>query len=96
MKLDRTYGGMTVAVSKPLTISLPADLLRDAERLANAEAIPQAKLIEIALRQYVRAQRWQQLRQWGAETAKRMGLKTEADLERFLRRGRTRPASRLR
>lgn len=85
-----------MAPSKPVTISLPADLLRDAERLASDDAIPPSKLIETALREYLRSRRWQRLRQWGADTARRLGLKNEADLERFLRRGRSRPAGRRR
>ena len=76
-----------MAATKPMTISLPANLLRETERLASAEAKTTTKLIEDALRQYVTSRRWQYLRQLGTETAKRLGLKTEADLERWLVHG---------
>jgi metal-responsive CopG/Arc/MetJ family transcriptional regulator len=77
-----------MAATKPLTVTLPADLLRETMRFASAEATTPNKLIEEALRQYLTSHRWQRLRQWGTETAKQLGLKTEADLERFLARGR--------
>ena len=73
-----------MAATKPLTVTLPADLLRETMRFASAEATTPNKLIEQALRQYLTSHRWQRLRQWGTETAKQLGLKTEADLERFL------------
>lgn len=82
-----------MAATKPMTISLPADLLRETQRVASVEATTPAKLVEVALRQYLTSHRWQRLRQWGSDTAKRLGLKSEADLERFLRRGSSRSQS---
>jgi|CXWL01.1.fsa_nt_gi metal-responsive CopG/Arc/MetJ family transcriptional regulator len=78
-----------MAATKPLTVTLPPDLLRETLRLASSEATTPNKLIEDALRQYITSHRWQRLRQWGTETAKQLGLKNEADLERFLARDRT-------
>lgn len=85
-----------MAAITPMTISLPDDLLRETRRLASAEATTPGKLVERALREYLASHRWQRLRQWGADTAKRLGLKSEADLERFLQRGRSRVQSRRR
>ena len=68
----------------PITISLPSDLLRETQRLAKEEDRTRSDLIREALRQYLVSRRWQRLRQWGAETAERLGLKTEADLQRLL------------
>lgn len=70
--------------TKPITVSLPADLLRETQRAAREEARTRSELIRDALRQYLASRRWQRLRQWGAETAERLGLKTEADLQRLL------------
>lgn len=75
-----------MATPKPMTIVLPNDLVRETKRAASAEATTPTKLVEAALRQYLTSRRWQRLRRWGTETAKRFGIKTEADLERFLRR----------
>jgi predicted transcriptional regulator len=79
-----------MASTKPMTISLPSDLLRETQRLATEEATTPAKLVELALRQYLTSRRWQWLRRWGSDTAKQLGLKSEDDLERFLRRTRAR------
>jgi CopG family transcriptional regulator/antitoxin EndoAI len=75
--------------TKPITISLPLDLLQETQRLAREESRTRTDLIRDALRQYLASRRWQRLRQWGAETAERLGLKTEADLQRLLNAART-------
>jgi len=70
--------------TKPITVSLPLDLLEEAQRAAREEACTRTDLIRDALRQYLASRRWQRLRAWGAEAADRLGLKTEADLQRLL------------
>lgn len=70
--------------TKPITVSLPLDLLQEAQRVALEEARTRTDLIRDALRQYLASRRWQRLREWGSETAERLGLKTEADLQRLL------------
>ena len=70
--------------TKPITVSLPHDLLQETQRVAREEARTRTDLIRDALRQYLVSRRWQRLRQWGAETADRLGLKTEGDLQRLL------------
>jgi len=70
--------------TKPITVSLPLDLLQETQRVAQEEARTRTDLIRDALRQYLASRRWQRLRQWGVETAERLGLKTEADLQRLL------------
>jgi CopG family transcriptional regulator/antitoxin EndoAI len=75
--------------TKPITISLPADLVRETQRVAKEESRTRSDLIRDALQQYLTSRRWRRLRQWGAETADRLGLKTEADLQRLLEAVRT-------
>ncbi len=70
--------------TQPITVSLPPELLRETERLAQAEARTRTDVIREALQDYLASRRWQRLRQWGAETADRLRLKTEADLQRLL------------
>lgn len=70
--------------TQPITVSLPLDLLRETQRLAQAEARSRTDVIREALRVYLSSRRWQRLRQWGTETAERLGLRTEADLQRLL------------
>jgi Arc/MetJ-type ribon-helix-helix transcriptional regulator len=70
--------------TKPITVSLPADLLRETQRVAREDARTRSDLIRDALQQYLASRRWRRLRQWGAEAAERLGLKSEADLQRLL------------
>ena len=69
--------------TKPIAVSLPADLLRETERVAREETCTRSELIRAALQQYLASRRWRRLRQWGTQTAERLGLKTEADLQRL-------------
>jgi CopG family transcriptional regulator/antitoxin EndoAI len=70
--------------TKPITVSLPTDLLQEAQRAAREDSRSRSELIRDALRQYLASRRWQRLRRWGAETADRLGLRTEDDLQRLL------------
>ena len=70
--------------TKPITISLPTNILRETERIAKEEVRTRTDVIREALNQYVASRRWRRLRQWGAQTAERLDLKTEDDLENLL------------
>jgi len=70
--------------TQPITVSLPLTLLQETQRLAREESRTRTDVIRDALQQYLASRRWQRLRQWGAETADRLGLKSEADLQRLL------------
>jgi len=70
--------------TKPITVSLPPDLLRETQRAAREEARTRSELIRDALEQYLASRRWRRLCQWGTEAAERMGLRSEADLQRLL------------
>ena len=72
--------------TKPITISLPTNILRETERIAKEEVRTRTDVIRDALNQYVASRRWRCLRQWGAQTAERLELKTEEDLQRLLDR----------
>lgn len=72
--------------TKPITISLPTNILRETERIAKEEVRTRTDVIRDALNQYVASRRWQRLRQWGAQTAERLKLKTEEDLQNLLDR----------
>jgi CopG family transcriptional regulator / antitoxin EndoAI len=50
--------------TKPITVSLPLDLLEEAQRAARDEARTRTDLIRDALRQYLASRRWQRLRTW--------------------------------
>ena len=77
---------MTAAVKK--TISLPADLARAAEDMARAEGKTLSAVVQDALRA-ARATRLRielgALQGYWAEQAKKKGILTEEDLERYMR-----------
>lgn len=72
--------------TKPITISLPTNILRETERIAKEEVRTRTDVIRDALNQYVASRRWRRLREWGAQTAERLELKTEEDLQNLLDR----------
>jgi hypothetical protein len=76
---------MKRAVKK--TISLPAELAREAEQIARSEGKTVSAVIQDVLRTR-RAERlkaeFQSLRDYGRRKAKEKGIRTEADLERYL------------
>lgn len=77
---------MALAVKK--TISLPRELVKDAEDVARNEGKTLSAIIQDALR-LARAQRLKrdlkQIQSHWARVAKKKGILTEADLERYLR-----------
>jgi metal-responsive CopG/Arc/MetJ family transcriptional regulator len=76
---------MKRAVKK--TISLPVELAREAEQIARAEGKTVSAVIQDALRTR-RAERlkaeFKSLQDYGRRKAKEKGIRTEADLERYL------------
>jgi len=70
--------------TQPITVSLPLNLLQETQRVAREEARTRTDVIRDALQQYLASRRWQRLRQWGGETADKLGLKSDADLQRLL------------
>ena len=69
--------------SKILSLSLPPTLLREAERLAKKEGRTKSELFREALRRYLQERRWAQLRRYGTQEARKLGLK-ETDVERLI------------
>lgn len=70
--------------TKVLSLSLPPALLREAERVAKAEGRTKSELFREALRRYVQERRWRELRRYGTEQARRLGV-TGTDVERLVR-----------
>lgn len=69
--------------SKILSLSLPPSLLREAERLAKKEGRTKSELFREALRRYLQEQRWAKLRRYGAQQARKVGLKA-TDVEHLV------------
>ena len=69
--------------SKVLSLSLPPTLLREAERLAKKEGRTKSELFREALRRYLQERRWAELRRYGTQQTRKLGL-METDIERLV------------
>lgn len=58
-----------------LSLSLPPELLQEAERLATKEGRTKSELFREALRRYIQEQRWADLRRYGAQRVRKLGIK---------------------
>lgn len=76
-----------------LTVSVPPDAAEDFERIADEEGRNRSELFREMLRVYRiwrDTQRFESLQRYGAAQARRLGIKSEKDVERLiqgLRRG---------
>ena len=70
--------------SKILNISVPPEMYAAIEALADSESRTKSELIREAFRHYQFVSRWRLIRMWGTETALRLGIDTDDDLEQFL------------
>lgn len=78
-------------VTKTLTVSLPPQLYEEVERIAEQEHKTKSELFRDMLRVYedfLDERRWRRLRRTGAESASKLGVKTEADIERLVHEAR--------
>lgn len=69
--------------SKTLSLSLPPELAREAGRIAKREGRTRSELFREALRRYIQEQRWTDLRRYGAQQARKLGIR-EPDVQRLI------------
>jgi CopG family transcriptional regulator/antitoxin EndoAI len=72
-----------VRTTKILSLSLPPELLREAERVAKKEGRTKSELFREALRRYIQERRWAELRRYGAQRVRELGIK-ETKIERVI------------
>ena len=71
--------------TKIVNFSLPPEIYKQMEELAKQRNTSKSQVLREALTQYVASERrWQQMRKWGEETAKKLGIKGEDDIERII------------
>jgi len=71
--------------SRTVKLSLPQDTYSQLEELADRIGISKSELLRNALKQYVASEmRWQRIRKWGEETAKRLNIEDEDDVDRII------------
>ncbi len=70
--------------TRVLNISVPPEMYSDIEEVAEAENRTKSELMREAFRHYQFVRRWRLIRGWGEETAVRLNLETDEELEAFL------------
>ncbi len=71
--------------TKILSLSLSQRTYEQLQELSEQMEISKSDLLRTALRQYIASERrWQQIRQWGEETAKELNIKDEGDVDRII------------
>jgi len=66
-----------------INISVPPALAKRIKKVAKEENRTQSELLREAFRRYEFDRDWVKIRAWGRETARRMGIQTEDDVERI-------------
>ena len=66
-----------------INISMPPDMAKRIKNVAKAENRTLSELLREAFRRYEFDRDWVKIRAWGRETARRMGIQTEDDVERI-------------
>jgi len=77
--------------TKTLTVSLPPQLYEEVDKIAKQEHKTKSELFRDMLRVYedfLDERRWSGLRRAGSESAQKLGVKTEADIERLVHEAR--------
>lgn len=70
--------------TKIINMSLPKELYTQVDGIAKQRGVSRSQLFKEALKIYIdEERRWQKIREWGEETAKRLGIKDEVDVERI-------------
>ena len=64
-------------VTKIWNISLPPDMAEAAEKIAKEESRTKSELVREALRQYLWARKWKELRMYGERKARQKGIREE-------------------
>lgn len=68
--------------TKIVNFSLPPEVYRQVDELAQQRKTSRSEVLREALKQYVASERrWQQIRKWGEETARKLGIKSEDDVD---------------
>jgi len=66
-------------------MSVDETLYEDVDRIAREKGTSRSQVLREALRQYVAAEtRWNRLLSWGQESAERLGVRSESDVERVV------------
>lgn len=62
---------------------MPPDMAKRIKKVAKEENRTQSELLREAFRVYEWRRDWTKIRAWGEETARKMGIKSDEDVERI-------------
>jgi len=74
--------------TKLITISLPADLLKEIEKLARKEHRTRSEFVRETLRQYLAKEELRGLNRYSRSVADKAGIKSEKDIDRYVNESR--------
>jgi len=78
---------MARRTTKRITLSLPSEMAAKVERFAKTEKKSKSQLFRdmfVVYEEYVAEKEWQEIFRFGEETAKRLGITSEEDIERIV------------
>lgn len=68
-----------------VNMSVPPEVYSLLKKTASEKKISRSELLRRSFKQYIASEkRWRMIREWGAESARKMNLKDERDLERII------------
>ncbi len=71
--------------TKIVNMSLPFDVYAQVEELARQKGISKSQLLKESLKQFIASEeRWRQIRRWGEDTAQRLGIGNEGEVEEII------------
>ena len=76
--------GLMARTTKILNISLSKELYDEIIDIALQENRTKSELVREAFRQYSANRNWSRIRQWGDETARKLKIKDEQDIDKIL------------
>jgi len=71
--------------SKIVNMSLPPELLLQVEEMARQRGVSKSHILREALKDYIASERrWERIRRWGEESARRLRIRDEEDVDRLI------------
>ncbi len=70
-------------MTKIMSVSLPEEQMEAVTRLAKRSKRSRSHLVQEALDQYVLKEEWKDLRRIGDQIAKRLGIESDDDVEKY-------------
>lgn len=71
--------------TKIVNMSLDPEMYQEVDELARQRGASRSEILRQALNQYIASEkRWQQIRRWGEESARKLGIKDEKDVDRLI------------